>query len=256
MIGKTKVGKSFKGCVNYNLSKVESGIGEILECRGVREDRLLMIRDFNQGRFANPKLGRPVWHTSLSFQDNLSNDEMLVIAKDWMEEMGLDKTQYVVLAHHDTSHPHLHIVANRIEDSGKTISDSNNWPRSQAVCAKLIQKYSLSPVPSVRNEKYININKLKGRDLVKSHINRVLEEILPKVDSLDHFTEMMGDKGINCELLFNTDEKFVGLVFKKDNVRIKSSDLGIQSSELMKALIDMEPKEQNVTHIRSKQLGI
>lgn len=37
MIGKTVIGRGFKGCVNYLLSKVEKGDGEILEARGVRD---------------------------------------------------------------------------------------------------------------------------------------------------------------------------------------------------------------------------
>lgn len=226
MIGKTKVGRSFKGCVSYLLAKVEAGQGEILEAKGVRDfDKNAMIRDFIFRSRANPGLTRCVWHTSLSFQDNLTNQQMLTIAKQWTTGMGLDSTQYVIVSHTDTDHPHIHIVANRVNDEGKTICDSNNWRKSETLCRELVEKFQLTPIPGERNESRINREKLKGRDLLKSDINRVMKNILSRSKSFDEFAAGMNDHGFNCLMKFNPDKTIRGVSFERGGTSIKASDI-------------------------------
>lgn len=226
MIGKTVIGRSFKGCLNYNLSKVEKGFGEILECNGVRDfDRRSMIHDFVFRTKANPNLSRCVWHTSLSFQDNLTGHQMLEVAKHWMRGMSLDQTQYVIVSHCDTNHPHLHIVANRINDEGKTISDSNNWRRSETLCKELVKRYQLTPVPNERNESKIKRNRLLGRDLLKTDINRVIREVLSQSKNFEAFTLGMSQVGFSCLVRFNPDQSIRGVSFERDGFKIKASDI-------------------------------
>jgi hypothetical protein len=226
MIGKTVIGRGFKGCVNYLLSKVEKGDGEILEARGVRDfDKKAAVRDFITRAKTNPNLTRCVWHTSLSFQDKLTTRQMHSIGKEWMKGMGLDNTQYIIVAHNDTNHPHIHIVANRINDEGWTISDSNNWKRSEALCKELVRKHQLLPVPEERNEPSINREKLKGRDLLKSDINRVVRNALSRCKSFNEFTIGMAEHGFKCHIKFNPDNSIRGVSFERDGISIKASDI-------------------------------
>ncbi len=251
MIGKTTIGRSFKGCINYNLSKVENGEGEILEVRGVREDRKAMIRDFNMRRLANSTITKTVWHTSLSFQDKLTNDQILSIAKDWMKGMGLDATQYIVVRHNDTAHPHVHIVANRIGDTTKTISDSNNWKRSEALCKELIKTYGLTPVPEHRNEAAISRDKLRGRDLLKTDLNRFIGELIPICQSLIDFQNKLSSHGINSLIKYNPDNSIRGIVFTRDGITIKASDVNRRySAKGIFALIEENKPQQNKLQAR------
>lgn len=226
MIGKTVIGRGFKGCVSYLLDKVAKGEGELLEARGVRDfDKNATIRDFITRAKTNPNLTRCVWHTSLSFQDNLTSQQMLTIGKEWMKGMGLDNTQYIIVVHTDTDHSHIHIVANRINDEGWTISDSNNWKRSEARCKELVRKHQLTPVPGERNESRINREKLRGRDLLKSDINRVVRNVLSRSKSFDEFTIGMADRGFNCLVKFNSDQTIRGVSFERDGISIKASEI-------------------------------
>lgn len=226
MIGKTVIGRGFKGCVNYLLDKVAKGEGEILEARGVRDfDKNAMIKDFISRAKTNPKLTRCVWHSSFSFQDKLTTQRMHVIGKEWMKGMGLDNTQYVIVVHTDTSHSHIHIAANRINDDGATISDSNNWKRSEVLCKELVKKYQLTPIPGERNEQRINRDKLKGRDLLKSDVNRVIKNVLSHSKSFDEFTIEMANHGFNCRIKFNPDNSIRGVSFERDGISIKASDI-------------------------------
>ena len=86
-----------------------------------------------------PKVKSPVKHVSLAFSlqdisrfpDNEEGDALMVeIAKKWMEQMGIRNTQYIIARHHDTKHPHCHLVFNRINNEGNLISDSNERIRN------------------------------------------------------------------------------------------------------------------------------
>jgi mocA len=95
------------------------------------------------------KVKNTVWHTSLNFSpedgERLKTDEvlMLQIAHDYMAKMGIIGTQYIVARHTDWEHPHCHIVFNRMDNDGKTISDKNYFYRNEKVCKMLTAKYRL-----------------------------------------------------------------------------------------------------------------
>lgn len=220
------IGRSFKGCVNYVVSKIDKGYGQLLESRGVRDfNKKLLVSDFIARQKVNPKLSRCVWHTTLSFQDQLSSDEMLCIAKDWMERMELSNTQYIVVRHTDTEHHHLHIVANRIDDDGATVSDSNNWKRSEKICRTLTEIFKLTPLPEYRDEEKINRKKLKGRDLLKTDINRIIERVIAESTDMMTFSTLMNSHGFNCFVTLGANETVRGISFERDGVRLKASDI-------------------------------
>lgn len=260
MIAKTKIGRSFKGCINYNVSKVEKGLGELLECRGVRNlNRPTMIRDFNSRRNLNLKVSRCVWHTSLSFQDILDNSQILKIAKEWMQGMNLLDTQYVILRHNDTKHHHVHIVAHRVNDDGQTIPDSQNWKRSEALCKVISTKYNLTPLPDRRNEMLIDIAKLKGRDLLKSKINRIAQKVISESKNLQDFSSLMFSKGFKCLVATNPDGSIRGISFEHDGIRIKGSDIhkSLSAKSIVKQIQDRMVKGQsNPQQIKSRPRGL
>jgi len=144
MIGKTSIGKSFGGLINYLLDEKKEA--EILAVDGVcNHDKDMAIEDFNSMRKQLSTLGNAVWHSSISFaeEDNLSNQEMREIADEFMQEMGLQNTQYMLVKHNDAAHKHLHIVANRVNYEGKAISDSHSKRKTVDRCEKIAKKYGL-----------------------------------------------------------------------------------------------------------------
>ena len=80
--------------------------------------------------------------------DNEEGDALMVeIAKKWMEQMGIRNTQYIIARHHDTKHPHCHLVFNRIDNDGNLIPDSNERIRNAKVCRVLTKVYGLYFAP-------------------------------------------------------------------------------------------------------------
>ena len=97
-------------------------------------------------RQMNPRISKPVGHIALSFlpedKDKLTDEMMTKIAREYMELMGIKNTQFLLVRHFDRSNsvrllptgrkngnPHCHLVYNRINNEGKTISDQNDFRR-------------------------------------------------------------------------------------------------------------------------------
>ncbi len=132
MIGKITIGKSFKGCLLYCLNdklqdqkqeQVMKDRAEILlfnQCYGNQKE---LIQQFNEVRQLNPKLSKPVLHITLSLVsgEELPKDKLAEICQDCAKDLGFENNQYVAIHHKDTSHQHLHIVANRIGFDKRTV---------------------------------------------------------------------------------------------------------------------------------------
>lgn len=100
-----------------------------------------MVRDFQDQTLLNPRVKNTVGHISLSFSEKdkgkLTDKAMTDIAKEYLQKMGIDNTQYIVVRHHDAAHPHCHIVYNRVKNDGTTVPDSNIRRRNVDVCREL-----------------------------------------------------------------------------------------------------------------------
>jgi len=146
MIAKIVKGKSFKGVINYVLDKAKKT--ELLAAEGIRyKNKESIIRSFIAQTGLNLKVSKTVGHISLDFsaqdKDKLTNAKMVQIAKEYLSAMGITDTQYIIGRHHDKEHPHIHIVFNRIDNNGKTVSDKNDRYRSEKICKELTEKYGL-----------------------------------------------------------------------------------------------------------------
>ena len=188
MIGKTSIGRSFKGCCSYNMEKVEMGKGEVLMSQGVRDyERGAMVADFVRQASMNPDLSRSVWHTAISFD---SQDEarlqanpqlMQQVASDYVQGMGLDQSQYVVIRHRDTDHSHFHIIANRVASDGQTVSDSHNYSRSEKLLRQIEQRHQLTPMQEQDQRQQINHlpeadrSRIELRDQVRASLSRCVD---------------------------------------------------------------------------------
>ena len=146
MIGKQTKGTSFGGCVRYVLKEEKS---KLLEAVGVEGTPEQMSEQFELQSLLNDKVKNIVGHTSLNFSPEdsarLKSDDalMLSIAHDYMKLIGIENTQYIIARHIDREHPHCHIVFNRVDNDGKTISDKNDFRRNEKVCKMLTAKYRL-----------------------------------------------------------------------------------------------------------------
>lgn len=235
MIAKIKTRVDFGGIVNYaNDQKNKKKCATLLAHEGVCAINNKLIADsFGLQASMRPKVKSPVKHVSLAFSlqdisrfpDNEEGDALMVeIAKKWMEQMGIRNTQYIIARHHDTKHPHCHLVFNRIDNEGNLISDSNERIRNTKVCRALTKKYGLYFAP--KNSKVKNKSRLRPYQLRKYNLRSAALDALAVSRSWNDFLGILKGQGI--DMRFNhaeNSDKIRGISFCMDEFSIAGSKL-------------------------------
>lgn len=228
MIAKIIKGASFSGMIAYMLGK-EEDMARILHAEGVRAEGTPrdIANDFVLQASMRPHVKKPVCHTILSFSaddaERLNDKLMTDIAKDYLQQMGYDDTQHLIVRHLDREHPHLHICINRIGNDGKTISDSNEKFRSTKICRALTDKYQLK---LGEGKKAVKRERLRGNDQVRYAIYDAIMALLPKCKNWDELTSGLKRQG--AEVRFKTKgqtEQVEGVIFSKDGVSFSGSHI-------------------------------
>ena len=154
MIAKLVKGSGFRGCLNYLLDKNKSA--EIIGGNMMGESARELAAEFGVMREMRPSLGKAVCHVSLSVAaDDVQMDDFKWsdIADRYMNDMGFSKSQYALIRHHDTKHQHVHIVANRVDTDGKTVSAQDDFRRSAKSLHDIERAFGLQPVNHPSGEK-------------------------------------------------------------------------------------------------------
>lgn len=223
MIAKIVQGRGFRGVVNYVLDKDNA---QLLYAEGVRtKDKDSIIQSFVTQSKMNPKIARPIAHISLDFsvQDKakLTDEFMVGIAQEYLKKMGYENTQYIIARHHDTDHPHVHLVINRIDNDGKRITDQNEKLRSTKVCMELTKKYGLYIASGKENVKE---HRLKEPDKTKYEIYHALQSAIPKCRNWQQLQTELQKSGITVDLRKNgSTEQIQGVRFEKNGYGFNGS---------------------------------
>lgn len=227
MIGKIITGKSFRGAVEYVLGKSNA---RLLDSDGVDTASVRsMIADLNFQRKTRPEIAKVVGHVSLSFHRDdapkLSDDRMRELAAAYMERLGITDTQYIVVRHNDTEHPHLHIVYNRVRYDKKLVPDKNERCRNVRVCRELKQRYGLT---FSKGKECVKTERLHAPDRAKYAIYDAITAVLPHCSSCRELATGLKKKGIQTAFIHrgNDPRKEVqGITFTKDGHTFKGSKI-------------------------------
>ena len=216
MIGKITKGSEFAGCVAYVLREDKA---RLLVSEGVSGTPEEMAEQFELQTLLNDKVKNTVGHISLSFSPEdgarLRNDDRLMvkIAYEYMEQMGIRDTQFIIARHTDRNHPHCHIVFNRVDNNGKTISDKNDRYLNEKVCKALTEKYGLYLADG---KEHVNTERLRPHDKAKYDIYEALKQELPKVTSWEQLRAALHKQGIMTEFKYSrTGDRVEGVKFIK-----------------------------------------
>lgn len=103
----------------------------------------------------NSHVSKPVIHISLnpSPKDILSEEQMTVLAQEFMEKFGYGNQPYIVWLHEDIDRRHMHIVSVRIDEKGEKIDHNREGIRAQNICREMEVKYGLHPTLGERGER-------------------------------------------------------------------------------------------------------
>src|SRR5690349_2873686 len=123
MISKVIPASSFYHTCRYISNKKGA---EIIASEGVRAHSYkLMAQDFKRQQQMRPTKTQAPFHAIISFPpgEKPSNDLLKEIATKYLERLKIVNTQFAICKHTDRAHLHLHIVANKVNNEGKSISD-------------------------------------------------------------------------------------------------------------------------------------
>lgn len=224
MTAKIVKGTSFSGAIGYLLSKKEKA--KTVKAQGVRiEPKEMTVKMFELQAAMHPSIKKPVWHISLNFSEQdkgkLTDKKMIEIAESYMQKMNIQNTQYLIVRHFDTKHPHIHLCINRIDYNGKLISDKNEKYRSATVCKELTQKHGLYFAPGKQN---VNRERLIGKDRTKYEIYDALQRAIPKCKTWDELQKYLKKDNISFDFKMSGDtNKIQGVIFNKDGLRMNGS---------------------------------
>jgi hypothetical protein len=260
MIGKIIIGKSFRGCIGYCLDKKEAELLNANLCYGNKNE---LIDQFNEVRRLNQNLSKPVQHITISLAkgEHLNKEKLISIADDCAKDLGFEKNQYIVIAHGDTGHQHIHIVVNRVGFDGKTVKDSHNYQKIAAYCRRMEEKHRLQKVLSPRRYLAKEQRQLPRIDQRREKLRQDIKECLAVSKNYSQFELQMKMRGYKVE-------KARGIAFIDiQKVRVKGSEVGYSLSKIervlslqpqqKKAVLQQEgEKEMGKTKIQQQQFSI
>jgi hypothetical protein len=256
MVGIISTGKSFRRVLQYVFegrkrnSKQERELAmqnkkaEVLAYNQCFGDKKQLTREFIEVAKLNCKVSRPVFHCSISFayadKGKLNLQDKIDIAEKLAQDFQFHNNLYVVIAHHDTRHMHLHVVANRIGYDGKTASDSNSYKRMAEYCRKMELEYQLEKVlspnrflaPEQRVEPGRRIDQRK--EILKAHLCKAVAQCR----NTSQVKQYMENKGYQVKL-----ER--GIVFTdQQQVYFKGSQVGFSLQTIQDKLVKEQALQQ------------
>ena len=226
MIGKLKKGSSFAGCIRYVTGKDEA--------KTIASDGVLLgtnaeiTQSFELQRQLNPRIKKPVGHIALSFKPEdkprLTDEFMAKIALEYMQMMGINDTQFIIVRHHNTDNPHCHIVYNRINNEGKLISDAHDYRRNEQVTKALKSKYGLT---YGTDKSKTNTRKLRNAERARYEIHNAVKDALKMADSWEKLRSELAKRGVHLEFVYKDKEqaKIQGIRFSKDGYSFKGTQI-------------------------------
>ena len=223
-MAKITKGSSFKGVVKYVIDEKKKT--QILDTDGLRLKNLSSVIDsFVMQAGMNGRVSKPVGHISLDFsaqdKDKITNQLMVRIAQDYMKRMGITDTQYIIARHFDREHPHIHLVFNRVDNNGKTISDSNDRYRSEKICKELTRKYGLYYSTGKENVKQ---HRLREPDKTRYEIYEALKTSVPRCKDWKQLIRELDRAGIKTEFKTKGNTSTVeGVRFRKGEYTFNGS---------------------------------
>ncbi|WP_137668153.1 relaxase/mobilization nuclease domain-containing protein [Sphaerospermopsis reniformis] len=232
MIAKQVKGKSFIKLLKYLFSKEGArqigGNMDETTPRSLAAELLLSKR-------INPKVSRTVYHASLSLPHNesLDDDTWHEIALKYLRAMGFTMNQYIVVRHTDRTHDHAHIVASRIRLDGTTVSDSWDYPRSEAVIRKLEKEYNLQTVKPSKKKEERSPTTGERRQLARTGEESVRVKLQYSLDKATHDHPTMPElikrsqqQGINVCVGYTRTGKVKGISYQLNGVAFSGTHLG------------------------------
>jgi relaxase-like protein len=249
MVSNVFPGHSFYHAGRYVSKKLGA---ELLDYLGVRGyDYKLMAEDFIAQSELRPSKQKACFHAALSFYpgEKPSDETMIQIAREYLEELGIVNTQYAIVKHTDRAHLHLHILANMVDNDGKPIKDGWIGLRGKKVAQQLTRKYKLIPAKG-KNLDLTHLEAMSQSEVNRYKIYQAIVDSLPHCRTLQDLELRLMAQGIHTLYKYKGQtQELQGISFRIGEDRFKGSQIDRKFSlgNLQKALAAMRQNRDITT---------
>jgi len=271
MVARINSGKSISKALNYNEKKVTEGQAEYLSAQNFLKEIQDMnfyekLKTFEKLTTLNERTSTNSLHVSLNFDpsENLSNEKLTMIANSYMSQIGFGDQPYLVYRHHDTGHPHIHIVSTNIRNDGSRISLHNLGANQSEAARKQIEvDFNLVKAEGKNLSESLKLAPLNAQKLnpgkrsTKAAISNVLGVVIPqyKYGSLAELNAVLKVYNVTAERCGESSDTYRhrGLLYrvldgnnKKTGTPIKASLFYMKPTlnNLEKRFAENEPLKQ------------
>ncbi|HEY8967480.1 MAG TPA: relaxase/mobilization nuclease domain-containing protein [Puia sp.] len=188
--------KTFRQICHYVCQDLARS--EVLAVEGVRgHDHRLMAEDFEIQHQFWPEKEKPVLHAALTFPrgEILDNDRMVLIARQYLDEIGMRNTQHAIVKHVDKQHLHMHIIANKIDNDGQIIGKGLIVERGIRAAEKLTREHHLRQ-ENGKNLHLTNMEALHEPDAKRYKLYLAIKRHLPACFRLEDLEKRLLQEGI------------------------------------------------------------
>jgi len=190
MFAKIRHNKKIKDTLYYHEKKQRQQLAECLAAVNFVKDlehltHKDILHHFSRLTSLHETIAHNGLHVSLSFHptDKLSNEDMIDLAKQYMQEIKLGDQPYLVYRHYDTIHPHIHLVSTNIRHDGELLNLSKtDYYHSLQLTRTIEKERNLTLSGEWRRQKHTigHAAKLKyGEMATMTAMNNVLEKVIP-----------------------------------------------------------------------------
>lgn len=248
---KIKRGTGFRGVLNYAL---EDNRGEIIggNMTGITPKEL--SQEFGQSRRIREDIEKPVWHNSLRLPEGekLDPEKWATIADDYMKKMGFSELhQRTYILHDDKAGQHIHIIASRIDLTGKIYLGQNENLKSTQYIAQLEKEHGLTQTPQNRDPKALKrtrnttgekgIETRTGEPTTRTRLQTIIDQATTDKPTFSAFASRLHRAEVSILPSGKTGTP-QGISFELDGIAFKGSDLGKSYAwKQLQSRIDYEP---------------
>ncbi|HVU96897.1 MAG TPA: relaxase/mobilization nuclease domain-containing protein [Puia sp.] len=218
--------RSFRSCCQYVCQ--DRNRAKVLKAEGVRgHDHKKMADDFENQRSLRPGKRQAVFHSVLSSYpgERVSDKKMVGIAEQYLTRIGMVNTQYVIAKHTDKEHLHMHVIANRVDNEGRSIAEGWLGLRAKKVAQELTREHNLK---AVRTKDLALTHKefLQPAEAKRYQIYDAIVENLPKSKDLTDLEVRLLKRGIDILYKLNQQtQEPEGISFRLEKQCYKGSQI-------------------------------
>lgn len=179
-----------------------------------------------------------------SKQGDYSQEELRTFLHKHLDNLGLKDNQWIATIHNSTDDKHIHVIANRIDFSGKALNDSFISKRAQESAEKIAKEHGFKTAKEQSLEREVRTKTMK------KEINHLLIDSKAKSKTFSEFCHRMKEQGFEIKPSYNKQ----GVIF---GMRIEGKGESFKLSEINRKIkhyhfVDIMPKD---TLIKATELA-